>query len=220
MTENHKKTAPENRVQETKKKKERTHMSRGKKILSLLQFALLLGIIVGIPAILYFSNPDIIENFKSFERFNAWIAQYKSIGIVIYIICQIVQIIVCVLPGQVIQIAGGYLFGFLTTFLISIAGASIGTIITFYLAKLLGRNAIMLICGEERFYRYQRLMSTSRARKVIFLIYLIPGLPKDLMAYAAGVSGINVFRIHPSVADRQNTGDDGFHSFRSESVLG
>ena len=93
------------------------------------------------------------------------------------------------------RIAGGYLFGFLTTFLISIVGAAAGTLITFYLAKLLGRNAIILICGEERFHKYQRIMSTQRARKVIFLIYLIPGLPKDLMAYAAGVSGINAFEF-------------------------
>ena len=38
-------------------------------------------------------------------------------------------------------------------------------------------------------------MSTQRARKIIFLIYLIPGLPKDLLAYAAGVSGINALEF-------------------------
>ena len=53
-------------------------MSRSKKILSLLQFALLLGIIIGIPAALYFCNPEIIENFKSIDKFNAWIADYKG----------------------------------------------------------------------------------------------------------------------------------------------
>ena len=116
-------------------------MSRSKKILSLLQFALLLGIIIGIPAALYFCNPEIIENFKSIDKFNAWIADYKGIGLIIYLICQIAQIVICVLPGQVIQIAGGYLFGFVVTFFISIIGAVIGTVITFYLAKLLGRNA-------------------------------------------------------------------------------
>ena len=182
-------------AEEPEYKMKRTNMSRSKKILSLLQFALLLGIIIGIPAALYFCNPEIIENFKSIDKFNAWIADYKGIGLIIYIICQIAQIVICVLPGQVIQIAGGYLFGFVVTFFISIIGAVIGTVITFYLAKLLGRNAIMLICGEQRFHKYQRIMSTQRARKIIFLIYLIPGLPKDLLAYAAGVSGINALEF-------------------------
>ena len=195
MTDNYKKTMAQKPEQEKNKKNKTTGMSRGRKILSLFQLALLLAIVVGIPAILYFRNPEIIENFRSLEKFNEWIAQYKSVGILIYIVCQIVQIVISVLPGQVIQIAGGYLFGFLTTFLISIIGAAAGTLITFYLAKLLGRNAIILICGEERFHKYQRIMSTQRARKVIFLIYLIPGLPKDLMAYAAGVSGINAFEF-------------------------
>ena len=89
-----------------KKKNKKTGMSRGKKILSLFQLALLLAIVVGIPAILYFCNPEIIENFRSFDKFNDWIAQYKGIGILIYVICQIVQIVVSVLPGQVIQIRG------------------------------------------------------------------------------------------------------------------
>lgn len=191
MKKNKTKTAAE----EPEYKMKRTNMSRSKKILSLLQFALLLGIIIGIPAALYFCNPEIIENFKSIDKFNAWIADYKGIGLIIYLICQIAQIVICVLPGQVIQIAGGYLFGFVVTFFISIIGAVIGTVITFYLAKLLGRNAIMLICGEQRFHKYQRIMSTQRARKIIFLIYLIPGLPKDLLAYAAGVSGINTLEF-------------------------
>ncbi len=178
--------------QEGRKEKKRTAMSRPKKILSIVQFAVLLGIVFGIPALIYHFNPEIIENCKSVDKFESWISEYTGLGIVIYIVCQVTQIVLSVLPGQVIQIAGGYIFGFFTTFLISIAGAFIGTVVTFYLAKLLGKNAIMLICGEERFHKYTALMNTDRARKIIFLIYLIPGLPKDVTAYAAGVSNINV----------------------------
>lgn len=74
MKKNKTKTAAE----EPEYKMKRTNMSRSKKILSLLQFALLLGIIIGIPAALYFCNPEIIENFKSIDKFNAWIADYKE----------------------------------------------------------------------------------------------------------------------------------------------
>ena len=177
---------------ENDEKKKRTDMSRRKKIISILQFAVLLGIIFGVPLLIYQFNPEIIENFKSVEKFDAWISEYKGIGLIIYIICQVVQIILCFLPGQVIQIAGGYMFGFVLTLLASIVGALLGTLITFYLAKFLGKNAIRLICGEEKFDKYVRMMHTKRARIIIFLIYLIPGLPKDMMAYAAGVSDINV----------------------------
>ena len=214
MKKNKTKTAAE----EPEYKMKRTNMSRSKKILSLLQFALLLGIIIGIPAALYFCNPEIIENFKSIDKFNAWIADYKGIGLIIYLICQIAQIVICVLPGQVIQIAGGYLFGFVVTFFISIIGAVIGTVITFYLAKLLGRNAIMLICGEQRFHKYQRIMSTQRARKIIFLIYLIPASERPFGVRCRRVryqrAGIYIFVDHG-----KDSRDDSFHSLRRESVF-
>lgn len=176
-------------------KKKRTNMSRPKKIMSIIQLLVLLGIVAGIPAAIYFFNPGLLDNFSSVEKFESWISEYTGIGIIVYIACQVVQIVLSVLPGQVIQIAGGYIFGFPVTLLISIAGAAIGTTITFFLAKLLGKNAIMLICGEERFRKYTDLMNTKRARVVIFLLYLIPGLPKDIVAYAAGVSNIRIFEF-------------------------
>lgn len=91
--------------------------------------------------------------------------------------------------------------------------------ITFYLAKLLGRNAIMLICGEQRFHKYQRIMSTQRARKIIFLIYLIPGLPKDLLAYAARRVRLQRAGIYIFVDHGKDSRDDSFHSLRRESVF-
>lgn len=172
------------------KNSSRTRMSRGKILLSFLEFLLLLVITFIVPMLFFRANPEIMEHFRSIDSFNAWIAEYKEVGLIVYGICQVAQIIISVLPGQVVQIAGGYLFGFLLTFIISVTGAAAGTLITFYLSRLLGRNAVMIICGEKRFQSYQRIMSTSKARKVIFLIYLIPGLPKDLIAYAAGVSSI------------------------------
>lgn len=182
----------ETREEGERKKKKRTSMSRPKKIISIIQLCVLLGIVLGIPASIYFFNPGLLDNFTSVDKFESWISEYTGAGIIIYIACQIIQIVLSVLPGQVIQIAGGYIFGFPLTLLISVAGAAIGTTITFYLTKLLGKNAIIMIFGEERFNRYANMMNTQRARIVIFLVYLIPGLPKDIMAYAAGISNIRL----------------------------
>ena len=182
----------ETREEGERKKKKRTSMSRPKKIISIIQLCVLLGIVLGIPASIYFFNPGLLDTFTSVDKFESWISEYTGAGIIIYIACQIIQIVLSVLPGQVIQIAGGYIFGFPLTLLISVAGATIGTTITFYLTKLLGKNAIIMIFGEERFNRYANMMNTQRARIVIFLVYLIPGLPKDIMAYAAGISNIRL----------------------------
>ena len=82
----------------------------------------------------------------------------------------------------------GAVFGFLPGLLISIAGAAIGATVTYYLARFLGRDAMHLLFGEERVQHYVERLNSERAYVIVFLIYLIPGLPKDLVCYVAGVS--------------------------------
>jgi uncharacterized membrane protein YdjX (TVP38/TMEM64 family) len=101
---------------------------------------------------------------------------------------EIVQVMVSVLPGQAVQIAAGYAYNFWVACLITFAGIGLGTLITFYLAKLLGSDAMHLIFGDEKFRKYVRTLNSKRAFIIIFIIFLIPGIPKDLFVYAAGVS--------------------------------
>ena len=200
----------ETREEGERKKKKRTSMSRPKKIISIIQLCVLLGIVLGIPASIYFFNPGLLDNFTSVDKFESWISEYTGAGIIIYIACQIIQIVLSVLPGQVIQIAGGYIFGFPLTLLISVAGATIGTTITFYLTKLLGKNAIIMIFGEERFNRYANMMNTQRARIVIFLGFDsrtaegYHGVCRGHLKYPS--SG-----IHPAFRRRPDSRYDGFH---------
>ena len=101
---------------------------------------------------------------------------------------QIIQVVVCVLPGQPIQFAASYMFGVGIGYLLSVIGAMIGTTISFYLAKLLGSEAMHLFFGEEKITEYHRRLNSGRGLLLAFLIYLIPGVPKDLVSYAAGIS--------------------------------
>jgi uncharacterized membrane protein YdjX (TVP38/TMEM64 family) len=80
------------------------------------------------------------------------------------------------------------MFGIGVGFLLSIIGAIIGTTISFYLAKVLGSDAMHMFFGEEKVRDYQRKLNSGRGLLLAFLIYLIPGIPKDLVSYAAGIS--------------------------------
>ena len=109
------------------------------------------------------------------------------------IICmavQILQIVISVLPGQVFQFAAGFLFGFVPGLVYSIIGAMMGTTITYFLARFLGRDAMHLFFGGEKMQYFIERLNSERAYIIVFLIYLIPGLPKDLVCYAAGVSNM------------------------------
>ena len=63
-----------------------------------------------------------------------------------------------------------------------------GTVVTYYLAKVLGHDAMHMIFGEEKIQSALEKLNSKRGVIVVFLIYLIPGIPKDLCTYAAGLS--------------------------------
>lgn len=104
---------------------------------------------------------------------------------------QVLQIIISIIPGQAFQFAAGYLFGFPLGLLYSLIGAVLGTTISYYIAKFLGKDAMHIFFGEEKISVLLNRLNSKKAYTVVFLIYLIPGLPKDLLSYVAGVSDMN-----------------------------
>ena len=161
---------------------------RYKTVSAILKLLLLLFILVGLPLYIYFCQHQIIEQFSSLEAIEAFFDEYKTQSIFVYLALQILQIIICVLPGQGLQFAAGYMYGFWMGYLWSLIGAFIGTVITYYLAKILGHDAMHMIFGEERIQELLIKFNSKKAMILVFLFYLIPGLPKDLCSYVAGLS--------------------------------
>ena len=162
--------------------------SSGKKIIAILKLILLVVIIAGIPAFLYLRYGSGVFSKDTAYNVIEYLQQNSSIAFLLIIGIQIIQVVICVLPGQPIQFAASYMFGVGRGYLLSVIGAVIGTTISFYLAKLLGSEAMHLFFGEERIKDYQRRLNSGKGLLLAFLIYLIPGVPKDLVSYAAGIS--------------------------------
>ncbi len=165
---------------------------RARTFYSVLKLLILIGIIVGVPVYVYFTYPELIDHFRSLEEINKLLKQYKTASIFIYIGLQVFQIVVSVLPGQALQFAAGYAYHFWLGFIFSIIGVALGTVITFYLARLLGKDALHVVFGEEKFSGFVHTLNSKRSFIVLFVIFLIPGIPKDLFTYAAGVSEIRI----------------------------
>jgi uncharacterized membrane protein YdjX (TVP38/TMEM64 family) len=161
-------------------------------LVSIIKLLILGGIVIGLPVYVYFTYPELIDRFRSLDEINQFLLQYKTASIFAYIGLQIFQIVVSVLPGQALQFAAGYAYGFWLGLLYSIIGVALGTVITFYLARLLGKGALHVIFGEERFSKFVHTLNTKRSFIILFVIFLIPGIPKDLFTYAAGVSEMRV----------------------------
>ena len=161
-----------------------------RKIFSLLQLLVLGVIVIGIPLYVLMVQPEWIEQVNSLEKAEAFLNSYQNQSYLIYVGIQVIQIIISVIPGQFMNMAAGWLFGFPIALVLSVAGAVIGTFFTYSMAKLLGRKAIKTIMDPDRYNQFLKRLNSKRAYVMVFILYLVPGLPKDILGYLAGVSDV------------------------------
>jgi len=166
--------------------------SSKKKLIAFSKLLLLLFIMIGIPIIMFIFARDTLLSTAYWSDLPTKLSAHKNIAFLVLTALQMCQIVICFLPGQPIQYAASYLYGFWWGYLISIVGAIIGTVLTYYLADFLGNEALRLVFGKNRVNDYMKKLNSGRAMTLVLLIYLIPGIPKDLMSYVAGISDIKL----------------------------
>ncbi|WP_414836399.1 TVP38/TMEM64 family protein [Candidatus Nanohalococcus occultus] len=132
------------------------------------------------PYINFLSNPSKLRGF---------ISSFPVLSPLIFIGVQIIQILVAPIPGQIIGVAGGYLFGAFKGTVYSMIGVTIGSAIAFWLSRKYGRPYVEskidmdLMAGFDEFIE-------KHGRKSVFLIFLIPGLPDDAVCFVSGLTKI------------------------------
>ncbi|MBR7088421.1 MAG: TVP38/TMEM64 family protein [Mogibacterium sp.] len=167
-------------------------MEDRKKASAIFKLILLVLFLVGVPAVLYINFSDTLFSIEWLRHLPELLKQYKGHTEAVLMGLQILQVVICIIPGQPIQFAGSYMFGIILGYLISIIGAVIGAFIAFYIAKLLGKDSLGLFFDQEKIEDYHRKLNSGRGLTAVLLIYLIPGIPKDLVAYVAGISNMRV----------------------------
>lgn len=165
-------------------------MAKNKRI-AILKIFILTALICGIFLFIFLYFRDTLFNLYWLKNLPQYLRRNRKPALFILLGIQILQIIVFIIPGQPIQIAGSYLYGFFRGYLISIAGAIIGSTIVFYFTRILGQSAVYTLFGEKKSEYYRRKINSGKGLTILFYIYLIPGIPKDIVAYVAGISSID-----------------------------
>ena len=98
------------------------------------------------------------------------------------------QVVIFVIPGEIPQIAGGYLFGIAAGSFYSITGILLGSTCNFFLARSLGVPFVKYLFSEDRLRSFDAIMHSTRTQIAFFLLFVIPGIPKDILCYVAGLS--------------------------------
>jgi uncharacterized membrane protein YdjX (TVP38/TMEM64 family) len=105
----------------------------------------------------------------------------------VFIAIQASQVIVSPVPGEITGPAGGFLFGTLWGLVYSTIGLTIGTLTAFGLGRLWGEPLIRPWLSEHHWNRMNFIIEAEGAI-LCFILYLIPGFPKDIISYLFGIS--------------------------------
>lgn len=119
------------------------------------------------------------------------ILSYGRYSIIIFILFQIIQVIVFFIPGEIVQIAGGYIYGTFLGGVLSSIGIFLGSFMVYYISRYLGRDLVQKMISKDKFKFFNKILKSSNNVKVIFFLYLVPGIPKDALAYICGISNIS-----------------------------
>jgi uncharacterized membrane protein YdjX (TVP38/TMEM64 family) len=150
-------------------------------------------LIVGL-ALLWF-GPQIWQFAQDEDALEAWVASLGWLGPIALIALNAIQIVVAPIPGYVVQVAAGFLFGPFWGGVWSSFGLLLGSSVAFGLARSYGRPLVGRLVGHDRLEQWEHIShSTSTLVWLVLLLSPIGDLPYFL-AGLARVSFVKIFVI-------------------------
>lgn len=140
-------------------------------------------------------GPAITRLVSHPKRFKEFLAAYGSASALLYILIQIVHVIIVLIPGEIVQIAGGYAFGTFFGTLYSVIGIFVGTLIVFFATRFVGYPLVRTFVSREKLKKFDFLINSSKSEVALFVLFLIPGVPKDTLVYISGLTPVKPWRF-------------------------
>ena len=115
------------------------------------------------------------------------LVEWGAAAPIIFVLIQALQVVVAPIPGEVTGILGGFVFGQWIGLIYSTIGLTMGSLLAFGLGRWLGDSYVRNLVSEETWNKLGFIVE-AEGTILCFIIYLIPGLPKDIICYLFGLS--------------------------------
>ena len=148
--------------------------------------------LVFMAAVAYFVGGPMIRLAEDPEAFQAWVDSSGWWGRILFVGMVVLQVLVAFIPGEPIEIAAGYAFGFLEGSLLTLAGFVIGSWIVFALVRRFGVKLVEVFFSSNKIAELGFMKNPKKTKIVAFLLMLIPGTPKDMLSYFAGLTKLTL----------------------------
>ncbi|MBQ2875683.1 MAG: TVP38/TMEM64 family protein [Clostridia bacterium] len=164
-----------------------------------------LVIIIGVAAfftVRYWDTFKVLGTEEGLEDFVESIRGTGIFGALILILIQALQVTVAFIPGEFVELAAGVMFGPWLGLLICLIGLNLGTVIIFGFVRYFGKAFVHQNVNERDFERLKFLNDPRRSLIIMFFIFIIPGIPKDVLIYPVPLTKVKMhhFLIMSTVA--------------------
>lgn len=130
---------------------------------------------------------ELFEFYANRKAIAQYIKDAGPYGPIVFIILQGLQVVAAPIPGEATGILGGYLFGTLPGLIYSTIGLTLGSCLAFGLGRWLGLPFVRRFVRQETYHKFD-FLTRAKGELVIFLLFLIPGFPKDILCFLLGAS--------------------------------
>lgn len=130
----------------------------------------------------------ILELVSQPEVFREWVQEWGVWAKAAFVGMMALQIVVAFIPGEPLEIGAGYAFGAVEGTALCLLGALLGGTAVFLFVRRFGARFVRIFFSEEKLKSMRLLQNEKRLNLLAYVLFLIPGTPKDLLTYAAGLT--------------------------------
>ena len=126
---------------------------------------------------------------RAFVADHAFASRLTMLGI------NIVQVLLAFLPGEPVELASGYAFGFWEGTALCLVASGLATSAIYWATRRWGWKLVGLFFDRSLFDRFSWLKSARRLELIMLIVFLIPGTPKDFLTYFAGLTNMRFLPV-------------------------
>ncbi|MBI5575201.1 MAG: TVP38/TMEM64 family protein [Deltaproteobacteria bacterium] len=157
-----------------------------------LKPVILVAVLAAITVAAY--QTDFVRFFLDKARLTKFIDSLGAWGFAGFIFLQVVQVVMAPIPGEATGFLGGFLYGPILGTFLSTIGLTIGSFIAFSLSRAFGRPLTDRFVDKSVMGRFDYLLH-HKGVFLVFVLFLIPGFPKDLLCYMLGLGHLTTLEF-------------------------
>lgn len=150
-----------------------------------------LGIVIALAILLTLFIWNWLRSFSQ-DDFREYIQSFGALGPLVLLGLQFLQVFIALIPGELLETAAGYAFGPWMGTLVCYLGVGLASTLIFYLTRRYGVRLVEVFISREKINALRFLNTERKRNNLIFLLFFIPGTPKDLLTYFVGLTDIKL----------------------------